>query len=530
MLAKMGMPYAEYYSGTILHPIWRPDPNQYDFFTLGYSMGSPPNWWHSMFTPAGIYDLGPNVYMVDDANMTHYADACFTDPNQTQFMSDLMQVQDILVQECYLVSVYSPATYCAYKTGLLGQIDELGYGTQGTGQLMNWITLNSRKTNTIVYNGTPAGTPDSNIIYYGEYNPPDMLNPIFNDYLFDFQIADEIFTYPFASNPYNDIAPGSAITGFPSGSDLPWMACSWKTEPINDPTNASKPQWTNVTVWFRHDITWQDGAPFTVADINYTIYENALYGDSWDNYNMMLCVNASNGYRPYFTQWDPWTCSILVTDPSWLSLYTPFYEIIPQHLYQYIVPNNITTAETGTATDGLHGLWPGQAAVSGNVLPGAPFTLSQLQNDPETTLVGTGPFTYRVGSIFTGFQPGNGITLDAYAGFFMSIAPGAIAFKYTWLNTSASAQPSGGYYKVGLSDLVYLANAYGTNGTPPSTVPINSTPGTTHTWNPAADIAAPSGVVGLSDLTTLALHYGWYYGNYSYDAPYPPSEVANGGP
>jgi parallel beta-helix repeat protein len=52
-----------------------------------------------------------------------------------------------------------------------------------------------------------------------------------------------------------------------------------------------------------------------------------------------------------------------------------------------------------------------------------------------------------------------------------------------------------GDFKVDLQDLVSLANAYG------------SKPGDIN-WNPNADIAPP-GIVGLSDLVTLALHYGW---------------------
>ncbi|MGA2309626.1 MAG: hypothetical protein ABSG57_08775, partial [Candidatus Bathyarchaeia archaeon] len=195
------------------------------------------------------------------------------------------------------------------------------------------------------------------------------------------------------------------------------------------------------------------------------------------------------------------------------------------------VPNNLTLAEQGSATDGLHGLWPGQAAVSGNILADAPFTLSQLQSDPETTLVGTGPWKYRVGSTnAASFTYGGGITLDVYDGFFLKPAFGELDFRYRWLNTSPSAQPSGGYYTISLTDLVMLANAYGTVGTPPSTVPLGSIPGTCQIWNPACNVAGPSGVVGLSDLVTVALHYHWCWGNYSYNAPYPPSEIANGGP
>ena len=550
-LKAIGCPYVENYEPTLtaLRP-YVLAAQLYDFATLGYSFGVPPNWWYTELTPAGIYANGPNAYLVQDSNTTKYAYAAFTDPNATIFNTDQETVQYNLVMESYLVPCYCPATYCAYKTGLLGQIDVLGQGTESNGAMsQNWITLRSIKTNTINYTGPPSGTPDSNILYYGLYNPPDMLNPIFQDEVYDFQVTDEIFTYPLGGNPYS-ITVGSAITGVPAGSDLPWMAYAWKTQLINDPYNSANPQWTNVTLWFRNDITWQDGQPFTVADINYTIYINSLYGDAYDSSSMIFMANVSspgtpdaayqanpgdpNYATPYFTEWNPYSCSILVSTPSWLNLYLPNYAIVPYHIYKYIVPSNITEAEQGVNTDGLHGLWPGQAAVSGNILPGAPFTLSNLANNPETTLVGTGPFEYRPGSMggtpAGSFAPGGAITLDAYPGFFMTPAPGAIALKYTWLNTSPSQQPSGGYYKIGLPDLVYMANAYGTTGTPPSTVTISSVPGLLHNWNPGVDLAAPSGVIGLSDLVVLALHYGWYYGNYSYNAPYPPSEIANGGP
>lgn len=49
--------------------------------------------------------------------------------------------------------------------------------------------------------------------------------------------------------------------------------------------------------------------------------------------------------------------------------------------------------------------------------------------------------------------------------------------------------------KVSLADLVMLAKAYGSR---PSDL----------NWNPECDLAAPFNVIGLSDLVTLALHYG----------------------
>jgi hypothetical protein len=542
-LDAIGMPHDTHNVGLLGPNLWYlvMEDRAYDYATFGYSMGSPPNWWYRMFTPSGIYPYGPNPYLVDDANMTHYAYACLTDLNETQYMNDLMAVQDILVDEAYVVSVYSPATYCAYKTGMLGMINELGYGFGGPGggsytypsQLLSWVTMNCRKNNTIVYNGSPSDTPESNVIYYGMYNPPDMVNPIFGDMMYDFQVSDEIFTYPLATNPTDTMIVGSALTGFPSGGDLPWMAYAWKLETVDDLANATGLDGdSNITLWFRHDITWHDGAPFTVDDVNYTIYVNALYGDSWNNAAMMRCVNPAT-CAPYFQKWDNWTCSIQVSTQGWMSLYTPLSEIVPEHLYKYIVPSNLTAAQMGISTDGLHGVWPGQAATQENFLsvpPGASGNAAYINYGnvtavPDYTLIGTGPWKYRPGSTSaaSATSPGGRITLDAYSGFWqnMRIVPGEIAFQYTWLNADPEAQPSGGYYKIGLADLVMLANAYRATGTPPSAVQISG-----GRWNPGADLAAPSGVVGLTDLVTLALHYGWYWGNYSYNAPYPPAEQA----
>jgi hypothetical protein len=530
-------------------------PQSYDWATLGWSIPPPPNGWYSSFTPAGIYDYGPNVYLEQDGNMTYWATDAYTTANITQFDVDVQNCQDILVMESILVSGYCPAGFCAYSSALLGQIDVVGNGAMANGlQWENWITLDTRKNNTIAYTGAPSGAPPSNIFYIGLLNPPNQINPIFQSTVYDFQVADEIFTYPFANNPYSFTA-GGPLTGVPTGYDLPWMAYSWTESPVPNPTGHDTspngivyPTWTNVTVYLRNDITWQDGVPFTDQDINFTIYEDCLYGDAYAESGAVWYANttapspgALPSYQTYFQQ-DPtpgdpqglYTFSILAASPSVWN-YILSFEVIPFHLYKYIMPDSYTTAEEGASTDGLHGLWPGQAIDTTNasaLLPGAPFTMAQLTSEPATTLVGTGPWEYRKGSTSAaGFAPGGGITLDAYPNFFMNVTPGAIAFKYTWLNTAPSAQPSGGYYKIGLSDLVLLANAYGTNGYPGSkSAAFLSVPGNSGVWNPACNLAAPGGSIGLSDLVTLALHYGWYFGNYSYNAPYPPAEIANGGP
>ena len=71
--------------------------------------------------------------------------------------------------------------------------------------------MNIKKSNTINYTGDPTLTPESNIIYYGEYNPPDSLNPIFSNAVFDFEVLDNIFTYTW-HKPVQHDGPGSTAT------------------------------------------------------------------------------------------------------------------------------------------------------------------------------------------------------------------------------------------------------------------------------------------------------------------------------
>jgi parallel beta-helix repeat protein len=60
---------------------------------------------------------------------------------------------------------------------------------------------------------------------------------------------------------------------------------------------------------------------------------------------------------------------------------------------------------------------------------------------------------------------------------------------------------------VGLDDLVLMAEAYGSHAANYDYQGETAS----HNWNPNADIAAPYGKISLSDLVTLALHYGQHY-------------------
>jgi hypothetical protein len=302
-----------------------------------------------------------------------------------------------------------------------------------------------------------------------------------------------------AINPYNPTVPMKS----PAGGDVPWMAYDWNYQQSNftggngqgDPSTTYT-NYANVTFWFRHDITWQDGYPWTVDDFNYTIYVNKVYGDSWAQMDMMHIVN--------FVKWDNWTCSLYFDTPSYYALYMANYDIVPEHIYKYIaIPAG---AGAGISTTGHHGYWPGAAATTGEVLTDAPSTFAQLTGTggEQYTWVGTGMWKYVPGTLVQG--DGGGLSLVPYTGFWMNMTQGEIDFKYAW---PAGSAPQGGSYSIGLSDLVLLADAYGTSGNGHA-VPFLL--GGLHVWEPGCDIAPPAGTVGLSDLVTLALNYGKHWG------------------
>jgi ABC-type transport system substrate-binding protein len=397
--------------------------------------------------------------------------------------------QQIMVEQAYLCPLYCNAGYMGYRTGVVGAAPVRGYALETS---LEFSFLNVK---------VPPYTAGAMTIKYGTLNPPVSINPLFSSWVWDYEVIDRIFNGPMATNPYKPFTPQKT----PLGGNDPWMAYDWNFQ-LSDFTGGGGLDWddpgasytgmANVTYWFRHDITWQDGVPFTVNDFNFTLYLNKVYADSWGYSDIANVVN--------FVKIDTWTCSVYLKMPTFWALYTAGYNIVPEHIYKHIaIPAD---AGSGSSKTGLHGEWPGRDALAEEVLPSAPFTYAQLTGTDggKYVWVGVGMWKYVPGTYVAGV--GGGMVLEPYQGFWMKMTQGDIDFMYTW---ESGAAPQGGTYKIGLSDLVLLANAYGTSGNGHS-VPFKI--GGPGVWEPACDLAFPAGTVGLSDLVTLALNYGKNWG------------------
>jgi hypothetical protein len=468
--------------------------HDYDIATLRWTDDRFPLWFWTRYTPIGIYPGGPNVYMIDDYDLTYWAYQEYpnaADINAAIYASHMCQY--IIVQNAMFVTLYSPVTYIAYRSGAVGVINFRGYGLTA---YLEYTWMNMK-----VPPFAPAMT-----IRYGTPYPPYEINPIFSPrsvFPWDYEVTDSMFDTPIMVNPYNPTTPGKS----PAGSDQPWLAYDWHFELSNfagwandlpqggstqDPYGTTPhviyTNCANITFWFRHDITWHDEIPWTVDDYNYTLNLDYTYGDSWTWSDMQFIVN--------FVKWDNWTCSIYCNVPSFWVFYNVLVDIVPKHIYQYI--NIPAGAAGGGSTTGHHGEWPGRDALPVEVTPPLIFPIN-----PEDTWVGTSIWQYVPGTYVSG--TGGGLVCDPCPNFWMNITQGEIDFKYYW---NVGAPPQGGSYKIGLADLVLLANAYGQSGIPP----IPFLLGGQHVWEPGCDLAPPPCVVGLSDLVTLAVNYGKQWG------------------
>ncbi len=480
----------------------------YDIATVGWSFSTQPLQFYSSYTPVGIYIGGPNPYMIDDANMTYWAYQEY--PNASSISDSqtaALMCQDIIVKQAMFATLYTSRSYMAYRTGVVGAINFRGYALTTA---LEYTFMNAKTS--------PYTAPMT--IRYGTLNPPTQINPIFSSWVWDYEVVDRIFNGPMATNPYTSTTPSKS----PTGGDQPWMAYDWKYQLSNftgwyndigqggstsdawgTPADTSYTNCANVTFWFRSDINWSDGVPFTVNDWIYTGMIGYTYGDSWTWSGWQFVVG--------YTVHSPTCISWYFTSPSFWMTYDATVDIIPQHIYQYIaIPGD---APGGGSTTGHHGYWPGQAADVSEIAVSQPqnpnpFTFSQLTSagGEQYTWVGTGMWKYNPGTLSGAPGAYTGLECVPNTQFWMKITQGDIDMKYYWTSTTV---PSGGSYKIGLSDLVMLANAYGTIGYG-SPIPVPFKLGGLGVWEPGCDIAPPAGIVGLSDLVTLALNYGSTWG------------------
>jgi ABC-type transport system substrate-binding protein len=462
-LRKLGIPVDITYGTSAV--CWDPVYvyRNYHFYTGGIGAGTIPTWLY-YFNSAMDYPGSYSNWCVHDGDVDPYTVKFYEEATSVdEAIEAAKMIQYYQVMRAYTIPVWVPLTYFAYRKGLVSVTTEQGMG----------LFYTTDHTFLTTYH---ENYPSVDTMSFGTGDLPTKINPLFITYQYDAQVIQRIFTFPMITNPYN-----LGIGKSPLGGDIPWMISDWKYE--LDPTSGN----AVVTLWFRNNIKWHDGVSFTVDDLNESIALQQYYDDSAVHADALRIVN--------FEKIDDWTCKLYFDMKSVWTLYiVSGLTLVPKHIYGFTSgKHHPKPTDADYHSGGPHGEWPWK---DDTVTP---------VTKPEDVLVGCNLWKYVAGSYVPG--AGGGMLLQANPDFWMSVVPGDIDWVYTW---NAGDPPQGGSFKAGLADLVYLANAYGTRGD--GAVPFRM-PGSKGAWNPGADLASPSGIIGLSDLVTLGRNYGKSWGS-----------------
>jgi hypothetical protein len=477
-LKKIGVPIdqREGTSGFCYYPVM--NDMRYHFYTGGWSMGRYPTHFYSMYTEDGIFPQGPNYPQIRDDAITYWAKKQYFYPMDAyESIMAAKACQMLLVDSCNIIWLYSGKGYYAYKSGWLGVVTTAGYGT---GRAWDYMFFN-------LYNEDP----NVKQVRYGLLRPPEELNPIFSSWLWDYQVLDQIYAGMMNANPVKPSIPGKS----PAGSDQPWIAKDWKYEWLDDNGNGlvDEGDRSKVTYWFEGsngvlDVYFHGNgslAPWkvTLEDIVYTHWLTHAWMDLAWNFDAVVNLIDIIAYSTEMK------IEFYYSAPGFWSLYWVLGPLPKRVIDAFpIDPGHSNAYFPLGAPDPRTGAYGGM----GNL----PL---------EATLIGTGMWKYRAGSMVWG--AGGSVILDANRQFFLEGLMGDIDFAYYF---ASGPQPQGGSYKVALADLVILAKAYGSKGNCDPAAGNTASPN----WNPACDMAKPSCVVGLADLVTLAKVYGQEWGHY----------------
>lgn len=223
----------------------------------------------------------------------------------------------------------------------------------------------------------------------------------------------------------------------------PGLARSWRIGTWLNPDNVEFPSSTRLTFYLREDAVWHDGVTFTAYDVNFTVwYVKNFPGVAW---NYALVEDVHHVEVP-----DPYTVEVYMNVSSvWALGWIGALPVLPMHVFGPTVPHDLAVSDpTGYYVGERAGL------------------------SIDEALVGTGLFKYKAHDS-TSF-----LLLTANRDYFTAIPLGDVNLDGT----------------VDSRDVVATATAYGTTGT----ATLNEE------WNPAVDLASPSGTIDHHDTVAVA--------------------------
>ncbi|HXX87366.1 MAG TPA: ABC transporter substrate-binding protein [Candidatus Acidoferrum sp.] len=435
-------------------------------------IGPDPDYLCDIYNGSNYYHPGscPNYDGINDpilnANLTSIKLA-------TDFATALaatMAAQVRFAQIAAAVPLWCPANTKAFKnvpvSGGGNWTDIVNSGLTGVNSW--WTTLNMRKQGDIYPNSS---------VQYGFSSTVYQQNILYAEWFWDLEVLGRIYDSGAMRDPMT------------LGSWLPQLFKSWTIGTWNDPS-AGGAKKTAVTITLRPDVYWQDGQPFTVADVYYTLVEiskdllaKGFAPPAWyptvqymrsveiiDDYNIQILLNINS-----------------IWAVGWVLSNT----ILPMHVWKPIVDSSINDENHNY----VEAITP-----DANIIGSGPFrwvsglgdtvgsTVALVANTPGSVVNGIrSPGYYLYDPVYIDINPDYGLSKVNVSPTDMSVVSN---ITITTRNLSQEGNLTGNKY-------VYI------NGILQSGFPLNRTIAPILPWN--STYPYPEDPTGAADVETLNL-------------------------
>jgi ABC-type transport system substrate-binding protein len=488
-----------------------------DMYTTYHSSWWFPNGSNYVAPPCPRPSPGPSII---DPNYDLYLEQVYYANSIPSAIAASKKAQGIHVMEVVNIPICCPKSFYAWRSWLLGVVNEMGYGP-----INDYTFLNAYKA---------TGAPEQNTIIVGML-APSSLNILFAKSSNDYTILDRIWPKGQTVNPY-DI-----------GRDQPWIVQDWTPTTWVDPDDGLTK--TACIYWLRKDVKWVEPVTgnyirnFTAHDVEFSNMFLYAFPDSahWINAKDVDHIEIVDNY----------TYVVYFSSESYWFQYAANYPYLPKYEWGALFCTNTTYTELGahySAGDSLYLTGSLVAQVKNITVDGALFTdywvrfnwgwvsacsanriyfLSDVSGDLVVNYwnITGDPHGYYPGesmgydwtdTFFSiGTHVGDGGLLKRNDFFFLETPPLGEVDWYWWWGPRDTTRPLGGprtgFFVVDIYDVTFATVSYGSTGyLEPTVFPP---------WFPGADLAPTytpevpyGGEIDIYDVSTILVSYGTEFG------------------